>query len=467
MSAPLNNKKVIFGWTMYDWANSVFSLTIATAIFPPYYEAMSKAAAISSGSSPEGPYYITFLGHEFANTALYSYSLSLGFLLVTIISPILSGIADVKGNKKSYLKFFCYMGSISCMLMYFFDAQNIYYGLSLFVLSLIGFGGSLVFYNAFLPEIVSEDMFDRVSARGFSMGYIGSVILLLVNLINIMFPEILFPVQAKTQELIQTGLSEPDALKKAKGYYEGIASKLSFVSVGIWWMGFAQISFKHLPKKLRNQNYQDNVLSKGINELKNVWNQINETNKHNHVKRYLWGFFFTSMGLQTVMYVATLFGSQELKLKTADLIVTVLIIQLIAIVGAWGFARISEKIGNIHTLLVMVVIWIGICGVAYNVKTEYGFYGLAAVVGLVMGGIQSIFRSTFAKIIPDNTSNPASYFSFFDASEKLAVVLGTFSYGIIADITGNMRFSILALAIYFIIGFSFLIRIKNFKALHP
>jgi UMF1 family MFS transporter len=467
MSTPLNNKKVIFGWTMYDWANSVFSLTIATAIFPPYYEAMSKAAAIKSGSSPQGPYYITLGGYEFANTALYSYSLSLGFLLVTIISPILSGIADVKGNKKSYLKFFCYLGSISCMFMYYFDAQNIYYGLSLFVLSLIGFGGSLVFYNAFLPEIVSEDLFDRVSARGFSMGYIGSVILLLINLVNIMFPEILFPVQAKTQEFLQTGLSEPDALKKARSYYEGIASKLSFVSVGIWWMGFAQIPFKHLPEKLRNQNYKGNILSKGINELKNVWKEINETNKHNHVKRYLWGFFFTSMGLQTVMYVATLFGSQELKLKTADLIVTVLIIQLIAIVGAWGFARISEKIGNIHTLLVMIVIWVGICGTAYHVKTEYGFYGLAAVVGLVMGGIQSIFRSTFAKIIPDNTPNHASYFSFFDVSEKLAIVLGTFSYGIIADITGNMRFSIVALAIYFVIGFSFLIRIKNFKALHP
>jgi UMF1 family MFS transporter len=467
MSAPLNNKKIIFGWTMYDWANSVFSLTIATAIFPPYYEAMSKSAAISNGSSATGPYYINLLGHQFANTALYSYSLSLGFLLVTIISPILSGIADVKGNKKSYLKFFCYLGSISCMLMYFFDAQNIYYGLSLFIMSLVGFGGSIVFYNAFLPEIVTEEMFDRVSARGFSMGYIGSVILLIINLVNIMFPELLFPVAAKTQEFIQSGLNEADALKKAKGYYEGMASKLSFVSVGVWWMGFAQIPFNRLPEKLRNQNYTGNILSKGFNELKNVWKEINGTNTHNHIKRYLWGFFFTSMGLQTVMYVATLFGSQELKLKTADLIVTVLIIQLIAIIGAWGFARIMEKIGNIYTLLIMVIIWIGICGVAYNVQTEYGFYKLAAVVGLVMGGIQSMFRSTFAKIIPDNTPNHASYFSFYDVCEKLAIVLGTFSYGIIADITGNMRLSIVALAIYFIIGLSFLVRIKNFKTLHP
>lgn len=467
MSADLNNKKVVFAWTMYDWANSVFSLTIATAIFPPYYEAMSKAAAISNGAPADGPYTINFLGYQFANTALYSYSLSLGFLLVTIFSPILSGIADVKGNKKAYLKFFCYLGSISCMLMYFFDAQNVYYGLGLFVLSLVGFGGSIVFYNAFLPEIVSEDRFDRVSARGFSMGYIGSVILLIINLVNIMFPELLFPVQAKAQELANTGLTDAEALAKAKGYYEGMASRLSFVSVGLWWMGFAQIPFKHLPEKLRNQDYKGSIFSKGFNELKTVWKEINGTNHHNHIKRYLWGFFFTSMGLQTVMYVATLFGSQELKLKTADLIVTVLIIQLIAIVGAWGFARISEKIGNIYTLLIMVVIWIGICVVAYNIKTEHGFYGLAAVVGLVMGGIQSMFRSTFAKIIPDNTPNHASYFSFYDVCEKLAIVIGTFSYGFIADLTGSMRLSIVALAVYFIIGLFFIVRIKNFKSVHP
>ena len=309
---------------MYDWANSVFSLTIATAIFPPYYEAMSKAAAIQNGASADGPFYVDFLGYKFANTALYSYSLSLGFLLVTIFSPILSGIADVRGNKKAYLKFFCYLGSISCMLMYFFDAQNVYLGLTLFITSLVGFGGSIVFYNAFLPEIVTEDMFDRVSARGFSMGYIGSVILLIINLVNIMFPELLFPVASKTQELIRTGLTEPEALKKAKGYYEGIASRLSFISVGLWWMGFAQIPFKRLPEKLRDVEYSGNILNKGFNELKNVWKEINGNNEHNHIKRYLWGFFFTSMGLQTVMYVATLFGSQELKLKTADLIVTVL-----------------------------------------------------------------------------------------------------------------------------------------------
>jgi MFS transporter, UMF1 family len=468
MSANLNDKKTIFGWTMYDWANSVFSLTIATAIFPPYFEAVSKSASVAAGNPSIEPYYISLFGYKIVNTALYSYTLSLGFLLVTFISPILSGIADSRGNKKQYLKFFCYMGSLSCVLMYFFTSETLFTGLTLFLFSIVGFGGSIVFYNAFLPEIATEDQFDRISARGFSMGYIGSVILLIINLTLIMFPQIIFPVDAKAAELIAAkGLGMEEALKASKGHYEGIASRLAFVSVGLWWAGFAQIAFRRLPGNKPPKNSEGNIFGKGFRELQKVWNEIKTVNERTHIKRYLWGFFFTSMGLQTVMYVATLFGSQELKLNTADLIVTVLIIQLIAVLGAWGFSRISERIGNIYTLLIMVVIWIGICGVAYFVKTEYGFYGLAAVVGLVMGGIQSMFRSTFAKLIPDQTPNHASYFSFYDVCEKLAIVIGTFSYGLLADITGNMRMSILALATYFIIGLFFLARIKNFKTIHP
>lgn len=466
MNTALNDKKVIFGWTMYDWANSVFSLTIATAIFPPYYEALSKSIAINA-SSAEGPYLINLLGFTVNSSSLYSYTLSLGFLLITFISPILSGIADAMGNKKAFLKFFCYLGSISCILMYFFTAENLVLGLVLFVLSLVGFGGSIVFYNAFLPEIVSEDKFDRISARGFSMGYIGSVILLIFNLINILFADKIYPVQSYANELIQSGIADVDALAQSKEYYSTLATRLSFVSVGIWWAGFAQITFRLVPEVRRKTTFTERMLRTGYNELKAVWKEINEQNTHNRVKRYLWGFFFTSMGLQTVMYVATLFGSQELKLKTPNLIATVLIIQLIAILGAWCFARISEKIGNIYTLLIMIVIWMAICGIAYQIRQENAFYALAALVGFVMGGIQSMFRSTFAKIIPDQTPNHASYFSFYDVSEKFAIVIGTFSYGLIAELTGSMRDSIIALALYFVLGFLFIVRIKNFKTFHP
>jgi MFS transporter, UMF1 family len=469
MSKPLNDKKVIRAWTMYDWANSVFSLTIATAIFPPYYEAMSKSAAISFGSDVRGPYYIDFLGFKLLNSALYSYALSLGFLLVTILTPLLSGIADAKGNKKTFLKLFCYIGSAACALMYFFTADTLFLGLLLFVIALVGFGGSIVYYNAFLPEIASEDQFDRISARGFSMGYIGSVLLLVMDLMLIMNPQWFFAVEQKATELAaaNAALTPDEALQAAKSYYEGIASRLSFVSVGVWWAAWAQIPFKHLPNGNITVQKLKNPLAKGFEELKKVWREINTNNTHSHIKRYLWGFFFTSMGLQTVMYVATIFGSQELRLKTAELIVTVLIIQLIAIVGAWLFARVSEKIGNIYSLLIMVAIWIGICAYAYGITTANQFYGLAIIVGFVMGGIQSMFRSTYAKIIPDETPNHASYFSFYDACEKLAIVLGTFSYGFLLQLTGNMRASILALALYFIVGLFFIARIKNFKSLHP
>ncbi len=465
MRTPLNNKKVIFGWTMYDWANSVFSLTIATAIFPPYFNAMSKIAAINGGSSVDGPYQLTLLGHQFETSSLYSFSLSLGFLIVALLGPILSGIADANGNKKAYLKFFCYLGSISCMLMFFFNASNVFFGLILFILGLIGFSGSIIFYNAYLPEIVTTDLYDRVSARGFSMGYIGSVILLLLCLINIINPGLLFPVYSKILSLMEMGTSKAEAIKEANTYYESLATRLSFVTVGIWWMGFAQITFNSLPDNSAAQPYEGNVFSKGFKSLQKVWIEIKEANSETHIKRYLWGFFFTSMGLQTVMYMATLFGSQELKLKTSEIIVTVLIIQLIAILGAWAFARVSEKKGNIFSLIIMVLIWIGICVAAYFVKSVYGFYALAGVVGLVMGGIQSMFRSTYAKLIPANTPNHVSYFSFYDVCEKFAIVLGTLSYGIIADITGTMRLSAVSLSIFFIIGLFFLARIKNIKTL--
>jgi UMF1 family MFS transporter len=467
MSKELNNKKVINSWAMYDWANSVFSLTIATAIFPPYYESISKAAAIAQGSDINGPYYIHFLGMKIVNTALYSYALSIGFLLVTLFSPILSGIADARRNKKTFLKLFCYMGATSCALMYFFNSSTIYLGVFLFIISLVGFGGSIVFYNAFLPEIASEDQFDRVSAKGFSMGYFGSVLLLIINLVTIMFPELFFPVTAKATELMNasSGMDEATALSSAKDYYVGVASRLSFVSVGLWWAGFAQILFKNVHEDAPETVYEGNLFNKGFNELKKVWNEIQ--GQHHRIKRYLWGFFFTSMGLQTVMYVASLFGSQELHLPTQDLIITILIIQLIAILGAWMFSRISSKIGNIYTLISMIIIWILICFIAYKITTATEFYALGALVGIVMGGIQSMFRSTYAKIIPDDTHDHASYFSFYDVCEKLAIVFGTFSFGFLLDFTGNMRASVLALAVYFIIGLFFIARIKNFKTLHP
>ncbi|MDP3928179.1 MAG: MFS transporter, partial [Bacteroidota bacterium] len=361
MSEQLNNPKVTRAWAMYDWANSVFSLTITTAIFPPYFESMSKAASEASGNFINGVHYIDVFGFKIVNTALYSYAISLGFLLVALFNPILSGIADARQSKKKFMQFFCYLGSLSCVMLYFFTPETLPLGITFFVLALFGFGGSLVFYNAFLPEIASEDQYDSLSARGFSMGYIGSVLLLLINLAVILKVSFFFPVAQKAQEFLRLDptLLEQDALTKATSYYTSIASRLAFVSVGIWWAGFAQITFRNLPEKTKAKVKGERIVYKGLLEIKKVWKEISEP-QNKVIKTFLLGFFFSAMGVQTVMYVASLFGKQELHMELGKLIATVLIIQLIAILGAWGFSKISAKIGNIYTLIIMLVVWIGI-----------------------------------------------------------------------------------------------------------
>jgi UMF1 family MFS transporter len=422
-----NNPKVIRAWTWYDWANSVYSLTITTAIFPIYYNSVTTV---------NGSDLVTLFGREFKNTALYSYSLSFSFLLVAFLSPLLSGIADYRGNKKSFMKFFCVLGSISCASLYFFkDINSLEVGILAFVLASVGWAGSIVYYNAFLPEIASKDMQDKVSARGFALGYIGSSLLLIINLLMVMMPQTF-------------GLSGA-----------GEASRLSFAMTGVWWLGFAMYTFAYLPEKTSQNKFEGNLMMHGFNELKKVFRQIKTLPS---LKRFLVSFFFYNMGVQTVMYVASLFGAKELKMKDDELIVTVLIIQFVAIAGAYLFSLISQKLGNIKALIVAVLVWIVICAAAYFVYTSYQFYGLAFTVGMVMGGIQSLSRSTYSKMLPV-TNDTASYFSFYDVCDKIGLVLGTASYGFIEEFTGSMRNSIIALASFFIIGLWLLFNIRNFK----
>lgn len=456
----LNNKKVLFGWTMYDWANSVFSLTITTAIFPIFYEQMAKLASIKQGLSVGDNHFIEIFGRKILATAAYSYSIAIAFLLITLVSPMLSGIADSGGFKKRFMKFFVYLGSVACISLYFFDDQNVSFGLMCFILGAIGYAGSIVFYNSFLPLIATEDRYDSISARGYSMGYIGSVLLLIVNLLVISKPEWFFAFSDKVNDLLSSGLSITEAEEQAKSYFSVKGSQIAFLTVGIWWAAFAQITFLTLPKEPKTGTISKGVLTAGFIELSKTFKEV----KHlSDTKKYLLSFFFISMGLQTVMYLATLFGSKELNMKSADLIGIVLVIQLIAILGSFGFSKISSKIGNIYTLIIGNLIWIGICLSAYAVTNNTQFFILAAVVGLVMGGMQSLLRSTFAKIIPDKTLNHASFFSFYEVTEKLAIVIGTFAYGYIEELTGSMRMSALALGVFFIIGILFLVRIKNFK----
>ena len=424
----MQNNRIINAWCMYDWANSVYSLVITTAIFPIYYNAVTTS---SSGSD-----IVSFFGIEIVNSVLYSYSLSFSFLILTFFQPILSGIADFSGNKKLFLRLFMYLGSFSCMALYFFDGDNVEFGIICSVVASIGFTGSLVFYNAFLPEIASARDFDRISARGYTFGYIGSVILLIICLI-----------------LIQ--MFDSFGFKDSKS-----ATKFTFLLVGVWWIIFSQITLYFLPQNVKKIKVNFEILSHGIRELFKVWNYIKNVR---NLRLYLFSYFFYSMGVQTIMLVASYFGSKELNLDQDKLIFTILIIQIIAIFGAYFFAYISKIKGNKFSLVVMNIAWIFICLSAYFTTNENQFYFLAAAVGILMGGIQSLSRSTFSKLIPSEINDNASFFNFYAISYNISVVVGTFSYGYIEQITGSMRSSILALMAFFIIGLFilFFTRIKR------
>ncbi|MCK8493743.1 MFS transporter [Spirosoma sp. RP8] len=422
-----NVPRILTAWTLYDWANSVHSLVIVSSIFPVYF----SATALNETGGP----VINFLGLSIKNSVLFSYTISAAFLFTALLSPVCSAIADYSGRKKTFMKVFCYTGAISCSLLYFFTKETTTFAVICFWLSLIGWSGSIVFYNSYLPDIATEDQFDRVSARGFSMGYIGSVILMVINLVVILKRDWFGNIS------------------------EGLASRIAFLTVGLWWIGFAQIPFSRLPDGTKKVKQAGNYLLNGFKELRHVWTELQEQPL---AKRFLVAFFIYSMGVQTVMYVATIFGSDELKLPGQSLIVTILLIQLVAIPGAYGFSWLSGRLGNTYALMIAVTIWIVVCACAYFVQTESQFFGLAAVVGLVMGGIQSLSRSTYSKLIPASTDT-ASYFSFYDVTEKASIVLGTLLYGLIEQLTGNMRNSILALLVLFIIGFMLLWRIPSQK----
>lgn len=435
------DKKLLNAWAFYDWANSVYPLVISSAIFPIFYDALFS----------ESNRYIHVFGAELKNSALISFVTAAAFLVVAFISPLLSGIADYMGNKKNFMKFFCYLGAVSCIGLNWFRLDSIYSSLLFYFFGLIGFWGSLVFYNSYLPDIAFAEQQDRVSAKGYALGYVGSVLLLIVNLAMVMKPQ-LFGISG----------TEGEAAMKAMRY--------SFLMVGIWWIVFSQYTYYYLPKGNKNseRKVSRNLIFNGFKELRKVWNLL-EGNKT--LKAYLAGFFVYSMAVQTVMLIATYFGSQEIEWEsksqsTIGLIICILLIQLVAVIGALITSRASAKYGNIPTLISINGIWIVLCCLAYFITLPIHFYVMAGLVGLVMGGIQALSRSTYSKLLPE-TEDTASFFSFYDVAEKIGIVIGMCVYGLIDQITGSPRFAIVFLAIFFIIGLVLLKRMPKKSALNP
>lgn len=419
---------------MYDWANSVYNLVISSAIFPIFYDNITKKQFIKDNyagnqelfdnalkANPDLNVTVDFFGMAVSNSVLMSYVLSASFLVVSILSPMLSGVADFSGNKKRFIQFFCYLGAVACISLFWFDPSRLELGmLSLFFAS-IGFWNSLVFYNAYLPEIAEPKDHDKISARGFSMGYFGSMLLLVLCLVWIQVLEM--PVA------------------------------WCFVFVGIWWLGFSQWTYSVLPNNIYKKKREKGVLGKGFKELRLVFKQFKKIKR---LKRFLLAFFFYNTGVQTVMLMAVLFAKKEVDWGDSGgdsgLIVAILLIQILGAAGAFLMSRLSGIFGNVKTLGLSVAIWIGVCIAAYLVVTPLQFYFLAATVGLVMGGVQALSRSTYSKFLPE-TEDHASYFSFYDVTEKIGIVLGTFAFGLFEMLTGSLRFSVISVAIFFVIGF--------------
>jgi UMF1 family MFS transporter len=425
-----NNPKILRAWCFYDWANSVHALVIVSAIFPVYYGGVT--------TSEEFGKQVNFFGIWLKNSVLFSYTVSFSFLLIVLLMPILSSVADYTGGKKGFMRFFVYLGSFSSMALYFFTKDTLNISIILFGLSLVGYSGSLVFYNAYLPEIATEDQFDRISARGYALGFIGSVILMIFNLMMLLNPAWF------------------------GGISESLAARISFLTTGLWWWLFAEYTLWYLPKSSKINSKNQNWLWNGFQELNKVLKEVKEETL---LKTFLLAFFFYNMGLQTVMYVAAVFGESELHIPGTFLIVTVLLIQILAIFGSYGFAYLSEHYGNTYVLRLGVILWVMICGMAYFID-QTGFYVLACIIGLVMGGMQSLSRSTYAKLIPLNTTDRVSYFGFYEITDKLGIVLGTFTFGFIGQWLGSVRYSIVALAVYFAIGLFFLLLIPSRKSYH-
>ncbi len=423
----LNDKKVINGWAFFDWANSVYFLVISTAVFPIYYLSITEDT-------------VNILGITLSNSALYSYVVSSSYIIIALLSPILSGMADYSGRKKFFLKAFTWLGSLACMTLFFFSSSSLIgLGTLGFAFATIGAAGGIVFYNAYLPEIATEDNYDQVSAKGFAYGYIGSVILLLFCLIMIQKPE-WFGITSST-----------------------LPSRIAFALVGFWWIGFAQITFRRLPKDQPIMASSTQWVKRGFQEFLSVWHIIK---RESTIIRFLIAFFFYSAGVQTVIYLASIFASKELNFETSQLIMTILIIQIVAVLGAYYFAYLSKIKGNKFSLVTQLIIWIIICIGAFFVVQSIHFYLIAGLVGLVLGGIQSLSRSTYAKLLEGQTTDTTSYFSFYDVLFKVSIVAGAFFFGLAEQITGNMRNSVLILGIFFVIGLIILTTITiqpNFK----
>ncbi len=439
MSAEKNNPREVFGWKVYDWANSAFSTTIAGALYGPYLTDVTQRAVGENGT-------VLDLG-GFAITAKSFFPICIGvavFLQVFLL-PILGSIADYSNLKKKLMALFCYIGVIATCLMFFVSGNLYWLGGLLFIIANLAFGAALVFYNGFLNEITTEDQRDKVSSRGFAYGYLGGGLLLLAN----------FFLVNNAQRI---GLST------------GMAVRISLLSAGIWWGCFALITFATLKSRTPEKTLPSgkSYLTIGFSELGRTFRELARLR---HTLRYLIGYLFFNDGIQTVISLASVFLAQELfkarglETDQAFLLGIFLMVQFVAIFGALIFERLAYAIKTKNAIMVSLVLWCGVVIYAYGfLQTTRHAWFMAAVIAIVLGGSQALSRSLFSRMIPKGRE--ASFFGLYEVSERGTSWLGPLIFGIVVAATNSYRQAILSIIVLFVVGTIILYFTDTDRAIH-
>ncbi|MXV74967.1 MFS transporter [Candidatus Poribacteria bacterium] len=427
-----NDKKTIFGWCMYDWANSAYITTAAVALLPDYF---ARAVVGEAG--------VDILGTNVSATALWSFMLGGAAFLVFLFAPVLGAVADFSSAKKRFLTSFAYAGSLFAMMLYFCGSGDVTLTVVLFMSTQVCFVGANVFYDAFLPQIASEDKLDSVSARGYAFGYIGGSL----------------------QFAIALGLV---AMHETVGISLTMAARIGMAMTGLWWGGWTLLTMKYLkevktpyqlPEKYRQQPKVLAYLTVGISRTIATAKKVG---RFKHLTLFLIAYMVYNDGIHTVTSMATIYGTEELKLTTTALMVTLLLVQVVAIGGALIFSRLANRIGAKRSVMFALVLWSGVVTYGYFIHTATEFFVLGMVVGVVLGGTQALSRSFYGAMIPEEAS--AEFYGFYSVFSKFSSIWGPVTFGVIKQVTGSARLAIISLMIFFIVGLVLLRFVDETKA---
>ena len=427
-----NDKRTIFGWCMYDWANSAYATTVMTALLPNYF-----ARAVVG---PEG---IQIGNTVVSATSLWGYLVSTAALFVFLCAPVLGAISDFSSAKKKFLTAFAYTGSLFVILLYFCQTGAVWQTAIFFLISQIGFVGANVFYDAFLPQIASDDKMDWVSSKGFSFGYIGGGL----------------------QFAIALGLV---AGHEVIGVSQGVAARIGMTMAGLWWAGFTLFMLKCLkeaeaveamPEKYRST---PKVIAYVLIGLARTFATMKKVGRFKPLLLFLFAFMIYNDGIQTVINMATIYGTETLGLSTTVLMTTLLAIQIIAAGGALLFSQIAGKIGTKRAVMLSLVLWSGIVTYAYFLHTASEYFILGVFVGIVLGGSQALSRSFYGAMVPEEAS--AEFYGFYSVFSKFSAIWGPLAFAVIRQVTGTARLSIISLMAFFIVGLILLSRVDEEKA---